>query len=95
MGFEWSLKLNNKALNETIPFIQKCLCDEGVKNFDVNSRGISVPSTYDGWSEMEFTLYDDYLYCIYNGGVINWKKVIARVEQILDENGFDFTLEEL
>jgi hypothetical protein len=95
MGIEWSLRINNKVPDEILPFIQKCLLEEGIENIDVDSNGISISSSTDGWSDMEFILQNDYIYCLSNLGMTNGQRIMARIRQTLEESGFDLTLEEL
>ena len=95
MGYEWSLKLNNKTLSETLPFIRKCLIEEGFEKINSDSEGISIPSSNDKWSSMDFTLQDDYLYCVFYGGSKVGEEIMCRIRQTLEEHGFDVVVEEL
>ena len=96
MGFEWSMKSKNKPLANMLPFVQKCLLDEGIENFIVDAKSVTVPPSDDDadWG-MTFIVEDDHLYYLnrdcYRGG----ERIMERIRQMLVESGFDATFEEL
>lgn len=95
MGIEWNIRLKNKMISEIYPLIQNCLIAEGVENFNIHSSRILVPSAHDNWNDMEFIFYDDHIYCIHHGGVTNGQHIMMKIEKMLKEAKFDFSVEEL
>ena len=95
MGFEWSLTLKNKSITETLPLIKKHLRDEDIEYLDIDFRGISIPSSYEGYDDMLFIINNNHLYYLNNSGYINGQKIIEQIKQMLVNNGFVVTLKEL
>ena len=97
MGHEWSVKLRNRSLIETIPLIQRCLLDEGIEDIFTNPcRGVIVPPSQDGSSYwgLSLTIEDNYLYFLCYD-LQEGEKIVERLRQTLEENGFDVIVEEL
>ena len=95
MGIEWSLKFKNREPGEALVFIQEHLLDAGFQNLDVDSKRIAIPSEYQGWNDMEFIVDDDSLYCVCHLGAVDGERLVEQIRQKFEENGFDFSLEEL
>jgi len=97
MGFEWSMKLENKTNDEAMCLIQNFLLNNGhTIAADLSSISILSDNNSNKMPEMYFALDDDNsLYCVGNVSPAETERVIKQVKRLLESKGFRCATDEL
>jgi hypothetical protein len=91
MGWEYSIKIKDKSFTEVLQCIHKALIEIGIQNINIDSKGIFIPSIEEGWSMLEITEYDNFIYCLSNEG----ERIIKQIERKLNDMGFECVFDDL